>query len=340
MKYKFGICGSFDFEEKSTGGQSVKTREFYFALCNKVGKENILILESTGYKKNPASFFNKLLKMLKQCEHVIIFPAQNGIKIFAPLCNAFKGKNKVHYCVIGGWLPQMAGNDYNLLKNLAKLNSILVETNVMKSDLEKLGLKNVHRLLNFKRLTPIHEVKECSNPIKLCYFSRVLKQKGIEDASEVVRQLIADGINCTFDIYGPVVDGYDAEFEVLKQKFTSQISYKGKIDPSQSIEVLKDYDIQIFPTLYKTEGIPGSIVDSFFAGLPVVSSKWNSFADVVNDRVTGIGFELGNIGDFKQKLQELILNPELIYGMKKNCIEESKKYMPQNVIEDFLSIVD
>lgn len=340
MKYKFGLCGPFDFEEKSTGGQSVKTREFYFGLCNKIGKENISILESTGYKKNPASFFINLFKMLKQCEHVIIFPAQNGIKIFAPLCNAFKGKNKVHYCVIGGWLPQMAGNDSNLLKWLAKFNSVLVETNVMRSDLKNLGLKNVHLLLNFKRLTPVQEVKKCSNPIKLCYFSRVLKQKGIEDAVEVVRQLNADGISCTFDIYGPVVDGYDDEFEVLTKKFTSQINYKGKIDPSQSINVLKDYDIQIFPTLYKTEGIPGSIVDSYFAGLPVVSSKWNSFADVVIDGVTGVGFELGNIEDFKEKLQELILNPELICVMKQNCVEESKKYMPQNVIEVFLKIAD
>ena len=71
MKYKFGICGPFDFEEKSTGGQSVKTREFYYALCERVGRENIAILESTGYKINPIGFTAKLIKMLKQCEHII-----------------------------------------------------------------------------------------------------------------------------------------------------------------------------------------------------------------------------------------------------------------------------
>ena len=58
MRYKFGLGGPFDFEEKSTGGQSVKTREFYYGMCSAIGKDNIQILESTLYKKNPFSFFS------------------------------------------------------------------------------------------------------------------------------------------------------------------------------------------------------------------------------------------------------------------------------------------
>lgn len=57
MKYKFGLCGPFDFQEKYTGGQSVKTREFYYGLCERIGKSNILILESTEYKKIRFCFY-------------------------------------------------------------------------------------------------------------------------------------------------------------------------------------------------------------------------------------------------------------------------------------------
>ena len=83
--FQFGICGAFDFEEKATGGQSVKTREFYLALSEKIGQASICILESTEYKKNPISFLVKFVNMMAKSENVVVFPAQKGIKIFAPL---------------------------------------------------------------------------------------------------------------------------------------------------------------------------------------------------------------------------------------------------------------
>jgi glycosyltransferase involved in cell wall biosynthesis len=340
MKYKFGLCGPFDFQEKYTGGQSVKTREFYYGLCERIGKSNILILESTEYKKNPFLFFMKLISMLKSCEHIVIFPAQNGIKIFAPICNSFKGSNKVHYNVIGGWLPQMLESQTKLIKHMKKFDSILVETNVMKEQLQRLGLSNIYRVLNFKRLQPVETVNKCSEPIKLCYFSRVIKQKGIEDAVEVVERLNLEGYNCIFDIYGPVVDEYREQFKKLKKSFSDKVTYKGKVDPLKSIEVLKKYDLQLFPTLYKTEGIPGAIVDSYFAGVPVVASKWNSFDDVVKDGITGKGYEFGNVEEFKIILQELLDDVGKIYEMKQNCIVESRNYMANTVIRDFLEIIE
>lgn len=339
MKYKFGLCGPFDFLEKHTGGQSVKTREFYYGLCEEIGKNNILILESTDYKKNPLSFFIKLINMLKSCEHVVIFPAQNGIKIFAPICNLFKGNSKVHYNVIGGWLPQMLENQSGLIKHVKKFDSILVETNIMKEQLQKLGLTNVYRVLNFKRLQPVEAVSKCFEPIKLCYFSRIIKQKGIEDAVEVVKRLNLDGYNCVFDIYGPIVANYKEQFQKIEKSFSDRITYKGKIDPLKCIETLKKYDLQLFPTLYKTEGIPGAVVDSYFAGVPVVASKWDSYDDVIKDGITGKGYEFGNTEDFRRVLQELLDNVDKIYEMKKNCIVESRNYMANTVIGDFLEII-
>ena len=143
MKYKFGICGPFDFEERGTGGQSVKTREFYYALMESIGKEKIQILESTGYKKNPLLFFLRYVNLLRNSEHTIILPAQNGIKIFAPISVWLKGKGKIHYSVIGGWLPELLRDKPSLKKYLRRFDTILVETNVMKRDLETLGLTNV-----------------------------------------------------------------------------------------------------------------------------------------------------------------------------------------------------
>ena len=339
MKYKFGICGPFDFEEKSTGGQSVKTREFYYAFFEKVGKEKIVILESTGYKINPIGFTVKLIKMLKQCEHTIILPAQNGIRVLAPLCNCFRGKGKLHYCVIGGWLPQLVKEHKKLLNDISKFNTVLVETTIMKKRLEKAGLSNIYHLRNLKRIHPVEKVENCHEPVKLCFFSRVMREKGIEDAVEAVNALNTKERKCIFDIYGPVVEEYREDFEKLKQKFGTDIRYKGIAKPENSVKILQNYDLQLFPTRYRTEGVPGSIIDSYFSAVPVIASRWDGFEDVVKDGVTGIGFELGNTEELVEYLERLIEDKILINSMKKKCIKEAEKYTSERVIENFMTVI-
>lgn len=344
-KYKFGICGAFDFEEQTTGGQTIKTREFYYQLRDTVGNDEIKLLESTSYKLNPLRFLVKLIAMYFNCQHLVIFPAQNGIRIMAPLLSSVKRYHgaKLHYSVIGGWLPELLKEKKKLTKSLCCFDSILVETSVMQQQLETQGLRNVFLLKNFKRLNPIAitDVREISNPIKLCYFSRVIKQKGIEDAIEVVSKINHDALQtiCTFDIYGPIVPEYKKDFTQIIEDAPEGVHYCGTIMPNDSVKVLKEYDLQLFPTQYSTEGIPGSIVDSYFAGVPVVASKWNSFSDVIIENVTGVGYRFNDLEDFFVVLLNLLQNTEKISNMKLNCLEEAKRYSPNIVQEEFFYII-
>lgn len=340
MKYKYGICGPFDFNEQGTGGQSVKTREFYYVLCDTVDKDKIRILESTEWKKNPLKFVIEYIWLLRNCNHIIIFPAQNGVRILAPLSAWFKKNNKVHYSVIGGWLPQLIKDKPSLKKYLSRLDNILVETNVMKTELEIQGLNNVSRLLNFKRLNPIStdDINE-HKPIRLCYFSRVSKEKGIEDAINAVKQINDTEIKCLFDIYGPIVSEYENDFAKILTHLPKEIRYCGKIKPERSIDTLKNYDIQLFPTRFPTEGIPGSVIDSYFAAVPVLAAKWNSFEDVIIDGVTGLGYQQGNFNDLCIKLEWLINHSSEISIMKHNCLKEAENYTPQTVIQSFFKLI-
>lgn len=340
--FRFGICGAFDFEEKATGGQSVKTREFYLALSEKIGTTNICILESTDYKKNPISFLVKFVRLMVESENVVVFPAQNGIKIFAPLCKFLKGpcQTKTYYDVIGGWLAKIADENLWLRKSLVAFDTILVETNQMKEELEKRNISNVVRLRNFKAVRPLqgNQVKVVVSPVRLCYFSRVMKMKGIADAVAVVNKINEHGTKCIFDIYGPVTDGYDEEFKQLQNTFGCEITYKGKANPSDSVKIISQYDLQLFPTHYKTEGIPGAILDSYFAGVPVIAAKWNSFSDVIIEGKTGTGYEMDDTDDFLLQLSGLINDKGKIMEMKQCALREAKDYMPETVIEEFLQI--
>jgi len=208
----------------------------------------------------------------------------------------------------------------------------------MKAELELKHLNNVEILLNPKNLTPISEdeIKVCSEPLALCTFSRVMEEKGIEDAIRAVRQINREKTFVTLDIYGQIDALYEERFSELKTRFPESIRYCGKVSFEQAVEVLRKYDLQLFPTKFRTEGIPGSVIDGYFSGVPVLSARWESFSDVVEEGITGVGFELGNYDDFYNQLQSLIEQPEKIFKMKKECVRKAKKYLSENVVGSLL----
>ena len=336
---KMLVCGAFDFVNMATGGQPVKTRELYWLLCEKYGKENVMYCETLGWKRNPIKLFADIIKKAKICDAAIMLPAQNGLMIFSTVFLFLKkslGK-KIFYDVIGGWLPEKLSKEPKLAKTISQFDGIWVETETMKNRLEKLGLNNVTVIPNFKRLTPISSEELYQNgnpPFTLCTFSRVMKEKGIEDAvnavSEANRKL--GKTVYTLDIYGQIDGGQTEWFENLKATFPEYISYKGVADPSKSVEVLKDYFALLFPTRFYTEGVPGTIIDAYFSGTPVISSRWLSFKDVVKEGMTGFGYAFGEYDELFGLLEKIANEPIVINSLRNNCLNEAKKYTPQNAI--------
>ena len=67
---------------------------------------------------------------------------------------------------------------------------------------------------------------------------------------------------------------------------------------------------------------------------------WNSFSDVVEDGITGLGYELNNIEDLYIKLNELVLNTDRIMIMKRNCLEKAEEYSPEIIMKKFMDIIN
>ncbi len=191
---------------------------------------------------------------------------------------------------------------------------------------------------NCKELTPlsIYElVYKSDTPYKLCTFSRVMKEKGIEDAIEAVKAVnrkLGKTVY-TLDIYGQVdVEEIDW-FDTLKNSFPEYVTYGGVVQFDKSVEVLKNYFALLFPTHFYTEGIPGTIIDAYAAGIPVISARWQSFYDIVDDRVTGIGYEFNCIEEFEQILFDLEKCVDGFNKLKINCLEKSKHFLPNDTIK-------
>lgn len=339
------VVGAFGFEDlaNTTGGQPVKTRELYYALKSKYGADEVSFVETYRWKRNPLKMLASLMRHVPHSEAVIMLPAHNGLKVFARLLQTLKNKKaKLFYDVIGGWLPTVAEKDPKLISCLKKLDGIWVETSSMQRDLEKLGLEQVTVVPNFKTLdvlTPAELVYADCQPYRLCTFSRVMEEKGITDAIEAVHRVntqLGETVY-TLDIYGPVAPQYEETFQKLQAQHGDWLSYRGVKDPSQSVQTLKDYYALLFPTKFYTEGIPGTIIDAYAAGVPVITARWLNCADVLDDGVTGIGYIFGQQQELEQILLRTAERPEILLNMKQDCLKKAGQYMPATAMEQIFS---
>lgn len=338
-KYKIGIIGYFATGKSKSGGQEAKTCAIAKALKEFYPNEKIIEIDTINWKKRPFHLLMNLVRIGLECENVVMLPAQNSLKIFTPvlLFTRIFSHNIIHYAVVGGWLPKYLKEDIKLKNEVKKLNYIYVETSSMLKNLNELSLSNVQLMPNFKLITPLKEIHEHSLqfPLKLCFFSRVIREKGVDDIVNAVTELNEKYGKSIFtlDIYGPVQPGEEEWFGNLEKTFNENIKYKGFVEPEESVNILKEYFALVFPTHYETEGIPGTIIDAYSAGVPVISAVWKNASDVLDEEVTGWGYKQHDYNELINCLIRLKENPGIFNGLRNNCIKKSKMFTPEDSIK-------
>jgi len=335
--FKIGICGHFNSGEPCCG-QMIKTHGIYDALIRTYGDNNIIISSTTNWFKNPLKLLKECFCLSRKCKNIIILPANNGVKVLGPLFVLLKVvyKFRLHYVVVGGWLPDLLNSHPCLSFFLNKVDYIYVETKDMKNKLENINVfKNVKVMPNFKETIILHEADIITNlkfPFKFCTFSRVMEEKGIGIAIEAILDLNSNFKYCTLDIYGAIEPQYSEKFAQILRCDYPGITYRGVVDTTESINTLKNYDALLFPTFYDGEGFAGTILDAFGAALPVIASNWKYNSELIKNGENGFLFKPRDVKDLEDKLIQFI-NFEDKYKLKLNCLNQSKNYLPSKAIK-------
>lgn len=338
------VIGLFCTGKEVSDGQSVKTRIVTEELERNLGKGAVKRIDTYGWKNNPAKLFAATVAAVQSCENVIFMTDEGGIKVFPWLLRyANVRKNcRLHYVVVGAWLVHFLEKHAFIAECLKHYHGIYVETKALKQGLEAMGFRNVILMPNCKGLRILEKTELCYDremPYRLCTFSRVMREKGIAEAAEAVMAVNRHYEKQVFslDIYGPVDPGQKTWFKEMMAGFSPEVRYGGIVPYDASVETIRNYHALLFPTAFFTEGIPGTIIDAYAAGVPVICSRWENFADVVEDGRTGIGYSFEKPECLTQILMELAENPRMIYEMKPNCLEKARGYLPETVMDILLN---
>ena len=289
MRARVSVLGHFGEGETLLNGQTVKTKIVTEELQNQLGQAQTLKFDTHGGWKTLLKAPFQVIKALKSSDNVIIFPAQNGLRVYAPLLSYlkkfYKGR-KIHYVVIGGWLTKFTSKLKYLAKALKGFDGIYVETNTMKTALEAQGFKNIYLMPNCKALKVLSKAQltyPSSAPYKLCTFSRVMKEKGIDELFLAMKELRKKyGDKVVLDIVG----FFEDEYKELIQELCSdgvEAFHGFKEDPRPFYERA---DCVVLPSWH--EGMSNVLLEAAAMGRPLITCDIPGCREAVEDGKTGL----------------------------------------------------
>lgn len=329
--------------DSKCNGQVAKTLDTYNYLKEKGYEVDIL-----NYGEFNA--FQKILcsrKIVKRCDRVVLMPGgRNALFYYSNLLLRLKKKN-IHYVAIGGWVLSLLNNKKfkKQFEKLKKFKGIYLQNKATQNRFIEEGFDNTFFVSNFSSKKPLSQKQfdlknqgyDKIGSFKFCFFARVERTKGVLLACDAINQICQKfkNINISLDIYGEIKDKtLENELNQIC-KSNPAISVKGVLGGDDVIKQLSTYYCMLFPTFYRGEGTPHSVMESFMAGLPVIASNWAYNSEIVDDNKTGLLFEL-NTNELFEKIEWAINNPIKIKEFSKNCFTKSKEFNKEKSLEPLL----
>ncbi len=150
--------------------------------------------------------------------------------------------------------------------------------------------------------------KEPSNKLRFGFVGNVSEHKGIRVLIRAFNKIKKD--NASLSIFGPYDQSYLSKLR-RELKTDSRVTFYGLFDNREISSVFSKIDVLVFPSIWY-ENQPIAILEALLAKIPIITSNMGGMAELVQDRVTGLLFEIGNPEDLSQKMVGLIDNPQLL----------------------------
>lgn len=134
-------------------------------------------------------------------------------------------------------------------------------------------------------MTPLPPAGE--RPLRLLMVARLLREKGVGELAEAVRQLRQRGLPIEVRLLGPFDTGNPAALspeEIRAWVDEGLLQHLGSTDDVRPH--LADCDAVVLPSHYR-EGLPRTLLEAASMGRPIITTDWVGCRDAVVDGLTG-----------------------------------------------------
>lgn len=326
-------------------GISVKNENLFRALESK--QSNLVKLDKIDLNKVKRKNLKEIARLIpvvlnRESRLIIgISSAGKSLDAFIKLLHALNKKclsNSV-IMVMGGNLAKEVVNDHAKTERLGQAKRLFVETEQMRQDFYKMGIHKVSIYPNC-RFQPEKEYKVSVNKGKLVrclFFSDISKEKGSDIALEAAAKLKE---TISIDFYGKIREDYQDEF-ISEIKLVKNAAYRGLFRGSveETYRLMNEYDVLVFPSRWRNEGVPGALIEAKIAGLAIIASDICYNKEIVEDQVDGMILKENTVEMLVEKLKCLDQNRDLLHQLKQGSLKSSRKFYVESYSDNVMDEV-
>ena len=179
--------------------------------------------------------------------------------------------------------------------------------------------------------------------LKLLFFSRVIKSKGVLEILDATIKANQTKVRFDLSIAGDITaePETDALIQAAAEKYPF-IHFLGPfftIQGKESYIRFSSYDLHVFPSQFFHECAPGSVIDSFIAGVPTLSSKFHSYENLLNPTFAYF-VEKPVSANLVTALFSIYEDQEALWNKRKMCQAEASKYSFDAFLAFFKSLLN
>lgn len=330
-------------------GERNKSRDVLNAIKN-MGFSKIDVI---NYSKNKYLQTIKLIfkTFFKKYDYIFVSKCIVGGSFAIHIIHKFKKTNgKVYYYLVGnGYCGFEDKKIY--FEDLAKCKHLIVESPIVRQSMCKKGI-NDNNISIFPCIKPVYNLEvlakryPSSEPLKLLYFSRINKHKGLDDLLDVVIKINEESKRTKFvlDVSGGVSNERDTILfneKVIdicnEHDYLNYLGLSLRINGIESYKQLQNYDLHVFPSKFVQECAPGSILDMFVAGVPTLSSTFPSYNFLLNES-NSFFFKQNDKEDLYRMLNYIFDNQQELESKRYESHKEYFKFYEPTFIQKLKEI--
>jgi glycosyltransferase involved in cell wall biosynthesis len=151
----------------------------------------------------------------------------------------------------------------------------------------------------------------------LLFLSNYIRSKGVLDLIEATQILESRGVKFQVNLVGSDADITRGELEeiISKKGLRSKLYVMGPQYGNSKIDEFANASIFVLPTYYGNECFPLVLLEAMQAQIPIISTFEGGIPDIVEDGVTGFLVPQQDIVALADRMEQLILNPDLCQQM-------------------------
>lgn len=173
-------------------------------------------------------------------------------------------------------------------------------------------------------------------PFKILYIGRIEESKGLRELLLACKELDGIFLNTVGD--GPFLE----ELKKLSRqyKMSQKVLFYGKLPFEKAVEMYACSDVFVLPTK-RVEGLPMTMVEACFAGLPIIATDMGGNKDAVENNFNGYLLKKPDVDLLTSKILELANNHELAKSMGLNGrIKAEKEFSLDRMIDGYEKLLN